>query len=73
MRNLARRKILNQKPSGRSHIFEPLIDEETYKLGLLQQIREDLFAGDGKRMLNLISQDKGLTPKTRKAIADIAG
>ena len=73
MRNLARRKILNQKPSGRSHIFEPLIDEETYKLGLLQQIREDLFAGDGKRMLNLISRDKGLTPKTRKAIADIVG
>ncbi len=57
MRNLARRKILNQKASGRSHIFEPLIDEDTYKFGILRQVRRELFAGDVSRMLTFLSRD----------------
>jgi len=66
MRNLAKRKILSQKPAGRSHIFEPLIDERSYKLGILRQVRNDLFAGDVDRMLALMAEDEDVEPGARE-------
>ncbi|MFW5751406.1 MAG: BlaI/MecI/CopY family transcriptional regulator [Planctomycetota bacterium] len=72
MRNLARRKILDQKPAGRSHIFEPLVDEQTYKVGILKSIRNDLFAGDVKRMLRLMAEDKDISRHARNKIATVA-
>lgn len=72
MRNLARRKILNQKASGRSHVFEPLIDEDTYKLGILRQVRKDLFAGDVKRLLNYLSRDEEIETAMRNQLSATA-
>lgn len=69
MRNLAKRKILNQKPAGRSHIFEPLIDERSYKLGILRQVREDLFGGDAGQMLKLLAQDEAIEGDVRERLA----
>lgn len=69
MRNLARRKILNQKASGRSHIFEPLIDEDSYKFGILRQVRRELFAGDVSRMLTFLSKDDEIEEGKRSMIA----
>lgn len=72
MRNLARRKVLNQKASGRSHIFEPLIDEDTYKLGILRQVRKDLFGGDVHRLLAYLSRDEELEAPTRNQLSAAA-
>ena len=69
MRNLARRKVLNQKASGRSHIFEPLIDEDAYKLGILRQMRKDLFAGNVHRLLSYLARDEELDAGARSQIA----
>jgi BlaI family transcriptional regulator, penicillinase repressor len=69
MRNLARRKVLNQKASGRSHIFEPLIDEDTYKLGILRQVRKDLFAGDVHRLLGYLARDEELDAAVRNQLS----
>jgi BlaI family transcriptional regulator, penicillinase repressor len=69
MRNLARRKILNQKASGRSHVFEPLVDEDSYKLGILRQIRRELFGGDVSRLLGFLSRDEEIDEAKRSMIA----
>jgi predicted transcriptional regulator len=69
MRNLVRRKFLNQQPAGRSHLFTPLVDERTYKLGLLRQVRHDLFAGDVARLLRYLAEDDEIEPARRERIA----
>jgi BlaI family transcriptional regulator, penicillinase repressor len=71
MRNLARRKILDQKASGRSHVFEPLVDEDSYKLSILRQVRKELFSGDVNRMLNFLSRDDEIDDSKRGLIAQI--
>lgn len=68
MRNLARRKILNQKASGRSHIFEPLVDEDTYKMGILRQVRKELFGGDIQRLLGYLSRDEEIDESVRSSL-----
>lgn len=57
MRNLARRGFLSQTPQRRSHLFAPLIDERSYKLGMLRQMRHDLFAGQAEGLLAYLAQD----------------
>ncbi len=57
MRNLARRGFLSQTPQRRSHLFAPLIDERAYKLGMLRQMRHDLFAGQVEGLLAYLAQD----------------
>lgn len=68
MRNLARRKILNQKASGRSHIFEPLVDEDTYKMGILRGVRKELFGGDIHRLISYLSRDEEIDEQVRHAL-----
>lgn len=71
MRNLSRRNVLKQTPAGRSHVFEPLIDEVTYKLGILQQIRDDLFAGSLSMMLETLAKDEALESKEQQVLQEI--
>jgi len=73
MRNLARRKFLNQVADGRAHRFSPLIDERTYKLGIVRQMRKDLFNGEIAVLLTYISQDDEVDEATRTKIRDIVG
>ena len=73
MRNLARRHFLSQQPAGRSHIFAPLVDEHTYKLGMLQQLRRDLFGGDVDWMLAYLGEDEEIAQDKRTRIAALGG
>ncbi len=73
MRNLARRKILNQKASGRSHIFEPLVDEDTYKMSILRQVRKDLFGGDIHRLIGYLARDEEIDEPVRNLLAQDHG
>ncbi|MFW5829547.1 MAG: BlaI/MecI/CopY family transcriptional regulator [Planctomycetota bacterium] len=57
MRNLAKREILDQKRTGRSHVFEPLVTEEDYKRGLLRHICQSFFAGDHEHMIGLLQAE----------------
>ena len=68
MRNLSRRKILSQRPQGRAHIFEPLIDEQSYKLSMLRHVRSELFAGDVDTMLRYLTLDEGISAPRRQSI-----
>lgn len=72
MRNLARRKVLNQKATGRSHVFEPLIDEDTYKLGMLRQVRRDLFGGDVTRLLAYLARDEEIDASVRGRVQELS-
>ena len=69
MRNLAKRKVLDQKPAGRSHMFEPLVDEQTYKMGILRSVRKDLFGGDLNRLLDLLKDDADIPADERAKLA----
>lgn len=71
MRNLAKRGVLNQAPAGRSHLFSPLITEREYKIGILRQVRADLFAGDLKRMLGQMADDPDLSATEREHLAGL--
>lgn len=68
MRNLARRGFLAQDASHRCHVFTPLVDEESYKIGALQRLRDDLFDGSLQLMLELMRQDAGLSDREQDAI-----
>ena len=57
MRNLVRRHYLSQTPQGRSHLFTPLIDERTYKFGMLRHLRQDLFGGDVTKLIDYLCAD----------------
>lgn len=56
MRNLAKRDILDQKRTGRSHVFAPLIGEREYKGALLQHLCETFFEGDCDLMCSLLRE-----------------
>ncbi|MBA2479446.1 MAG: BlaI/MecI/CopY family transcriptional regulator [Planctomycetes bacterium] len=73
MRNLARRKFLSQAADGRAHRFTPLIDEKTYKLGMVRQLRKDLFAGDIGIMLSFMALDDEIEEAKRAKLRDLAG
>lgn len=73
MRNLARRKFLSQAADGRAHRFSPIIDEATYKRGIVRQTRKDLFGGDVKVLLSYIAQDDEVDEAVRAKLREIAG
>ena len=73
MRNLARRKFLSQAADGRAHRFTPLIDERTYKLGIVRQMRHDLFAGDVGTMVSYIAQDDEIEDAKRGKLRGLFG
>lgn len=68
MRNLARRGFLSQTPQRRSHLFAPLIDERSYKLGMLRQMRHDLFAGQAEGLLSYLAQDEEIDGTLRERL-----
>jgi predicted transcriptional regulator len=72
MRNLVRRGFLSQKPEGRSHVFAPLVDESSYKLDMLRQLRRDLFAGDVTGLLRFLTRDDEIAADQRERIAALA-
>lgn len=71
MRNLARRGFLSQTPQGRSHLFTPLIDERTYKLGMLRHLRQDLFGGQVSGLLAYLVQDEEVDVAMRERITSV--
>ncbi|MBA3698803.1 MAG: BlaI/MecI/CopY family transcriptional regulator [Planctomycetes bacterium] len=72
MRNLARRGFLSQTPQRRSHLFAPLVDERTYKLGMLRQMRHDLFAGQAEGLLSYLAQDDEVDSGLRERIGHVS-
>jgi BlaI family penicillinase repressor len=72
MRNLARRKFLSQAADGRAHRFSPIIDERTYKLGIVRQMRKDLFAGEAKVLLSYIALDEELDESFRGRVRELS-
>ena len=69
MRNLAKREILDQQSGRRSHVFSPLVDQQTYTSEMLAALRRDLFGNDIKKMLQFMAADKRLSPAARKRVA----
>ena len=49
-----------------------LIDEQTYKLGILRQVRDDLFGGDLNRLLDLLKDDADLPSEDRDLVSKAA-
>jgi BlaI family penicillinase repressor len=72
MRNLARRGFLSQTPQRRSHLFAPLIDERSYKLGMLRQMRHDLFGGQAEGLLAYLAQDEEVESGLRERIGHMS-
>lgn len=65
MRNLTRRGFLGQSSRGRAHRFAALISEDSYKRDLLSQLRQELFRGDVRAMLDAVAADTTLSAAER--------
>lgn len=65
MRNLTRRGFLGQSAVGRAHRFNPVISENTYKRDLLRHVRQELFRGDVRAMLDAVAADASLDAEQR--------
>jgi BlaI family transcriptional regulator, penicillinase repressor len=57
MRNLARRRILNQVHQGRSHVFVPLVTREALQKMIVQQVRDTYFKGDAEALQQALAAD----------------
>lgn len=71
MRNLARRGFLAQAAEGRAHRFTAKVDEGSYKRELLKQVREELFRGDLKALLDAVASDEALSDAERGQIRGV--
>lgn len=65
MRNLARRGFLAQAAEGRAHRFTARVDEGTYKRQLVRQVREEVFRGDLRALLDAVAADDSLGDSER--------
>lgn len=55
MRNLAKRRLLDQrKTATKRHQFVVLVDEESYKSGVVRQIYKDYCDNDADRLLRFL-------------------
>ena len=65
LRNLTKRGFLEQVKGNRAHVFVPLIDERTYKLAQVRQMRQDFCGGDVAVLLGYLAQDEEIDEATR--------
>lgn len=72
LRNLTKKKFLDRKLEGRKHRCAPLIDEASYAVETLRQIRVNLFGGDVGRMLECLAGDDGIEEVKRARIRELA-
>jgi predicted transcriptional regulator len=72
LRNLTKRGFLDQIKGNRAHVFVPLIDERTFKLSQIRQMRQILFDGDVDSVLQYLAQDDEIDAGTREQITAIA-
>jgi hypothetical protein len=49
-------------------VFTPLIDERSYKLGMLRHLRHDLFAGQVTGLLAYLAEDEEVEPAMRERL-----
>jgi predicted transcriptional regulator len=72
LRNLTKRGFLEQVKGNRAHVFVPLIDEQTYKLAQVRQMRQDFCGGDVAVLLRYLAQDEEIDAGKRDQIRAIA-
>jgi len=68
LRNLTKRGFLNQVKGNRAHVFMPLIDERTYKLAMVRQVRRELCGGDVAVLLGYLALDEEIAVVKRQLI-----
>ncbi len=68
MRNLARRGFLAQTPEGRAHRFAAKVDESSYKRELLHHVREEVFRGDLRALIDAVADDETLGAEQRASL-----
>ena len=71
LRNLTKRGFLEQIKGDRAHVFAPLIDERTFKLSQVRQVRQILFEGKADSLLSYLALDDEIDVEKREKIADM--
>jgi BlaI family penicillinase repressor len=55
LRNLARRKLVEQQVRAKSHLFAPLVTRDQYRVGAARWFVQVQFAGDVKAAIAAVS------------------
>ena len=61
MRILEEKGFLAHKREGKKHIFYPLIEKAEYNRWILKHMKDSLFGGSAKSLLNTFIHDNDLT------------
>ena len=61
MRILEQKEFLAHKPEGKKHVFYPLIEKGEYTRWTLKNMKDSLFDGSAKSLLNTFISDGSLT------------
>ena len=61
MRILEQKEFLAHKREGKKHIFYPLVEKPEYNRWILKHMKDNLFGGSAKSLLNTFIRDSDLT------------
>ena len=72
MRNLVKRRFLDQDARERVHRFSATIDEHTYKTAMVRNMRVEFFAGKVEPFISTIARDTTIDGKVREHLERVA-
>ena len=61
LRILEKKEFISYEESGRKHIYYPLVEKGEYTRWTLTDLKERLFDGSARSMVNTFIQESGLT------------
>lgn len=61
LRILEKKEFISYEESGRKHIFYPLVEKGEYTRWTLTELKERLFDGSARSMVNTFIRESGLT------------
>ena len=71
LRILEKKEFISYEESGRKHIYYPLVEKGEYTRWTLTDLKERLFDGSARSMVNTFIQESGLTDSDVRELIDM--
>ena len=71
LRILEKKEFISYQEEGRKHIYSPLVEKGEYTRWTLTDLKERLFDGSARSMVNTFIQESGLTDSDVRELIDM--
>ena len=71
VRILVQKGFVGYKPSGKSHLYYPLVKKEEYVSGFMNNIKNTFFKGSFSSLVSFFAQNEKLSQKEINELIDI--